>query len=67
MVNNTLMTWRVVIQKSVSLSSMEAEYMAMCENTKEEYGVPSKEGYFKKLSEAFKDFKKMVSFNQCVS
>ena len=35
MVNNTLITLRVVIQKSISLSSMEAEYMAMCENTKE--------------------------------
>ena len=35
MVDNTLITWRVVIQKSTALSTMEAEYMAMCENTKE--------------------------------
>jgi hypothetical protein len=39
MVNNTLITWRVVIQKSVSLSSMEAEYMAASEAAKELLGI----------------------------
>ena len=32
---NTLISWKVVMQKSVALSTMEAEYMALCETTRE--------------------------------
>ena len=45
------------------VTTPQLHYFVVCENTKEEYGVPSKEGYFKKLSQAFMDFKKMVLFN----
>ena len=44
------------------VTTPQLHYFVVCENTKEEYGVPSKEGYFKKLSQAFMDFKKMVLF-----
>ena len=45
------------------VTTPQLHYFVVCENTKEEYGEPSKEGYFKKLSRAFMDFKKMVRFN----
>ena len=45
------------------VTTPQLHYFVVCENTKEEYGVPSKEGYFTKLSQAFMDFKKMVLFN----
>ena len=30
LVNDTLISWRTVGQKSVALSTMEAEYVALC-------------------------------------
>ena len=52
LVNDTLISWKTVGQKSVALSTMEAEYVALCANAKEamyqrsllsEFGYPQKE------------------------
>jgi hypothetical protein len=52
LVNDTLISWRTIGQKSVALSTMEAEYVALCANAKEamyqrsllsEFGYPQKE------------------------
>ncbi len=51
-INDTLISWRTVGHKSVALSTMEAEYAALCANAKEamyqrsllsEFGYPQKE------------------------
>ena len=49
------------------VTTPQLHYFVVCQNTKgtkEEYGEASKDGYFKKLSQAFVDFKEMVRFTK---
>jgi len=41
------------------VTTPQLHYFVVCENTKGAYGDPSNQGYFKKLAQAFMDFKEM--------
>ena len=42
------------------LTTPQLHYIVRCQNTAGQYGEPTEEGYFKKLSQAFSNLWKMV-------